>query len=268
MGLVPRVPDDILAGDLIASAPEEVRFNQLKNALYAKDSKAIWCVKGGSGSPQIIPYLAKLKQKPKVQKLFIAFSDITSIHFFLNQNWGWQTFHGPILWQVIRDRIDKESIAQVENIIFGRPYKTEFEITPISKNILQKNIKADAVIGGNLKLVQCSIGTIWQIKAKNKILLFEDINEKPYQIDRLLTHIIQSGLCKGAKAIIFGDFEGGDVEMDMPLTNKILERFAEQVKIPVFSISGVGHTTRNWAIEFGKKSEIKIKNKQFTLKIG
>ncbi|HCR85075.1 MAG TPA: hypothetical protein DIV86_00175 [Alphaproteobacteria bacterium] len=268
IGLVPRVPKDILKGDLIASAPAESRFKQLKDALFAKDSKAIWCVKGGSGSPEIIPMLKKIKNKPKVQKLFIAFSDITSIHFFLNQNWGWQTVHGPILWQIIRQRIDEESIKNIENIIFGREYKTEFELEEIGKNSKQKNINAKAIIGGNLKLVQCSIGTIWEIKAKDKILLFEDINEKPYQVDRLMRHIIQANLCKGAKAIIFGDFEGGEIEMDMPLINKILERFANEIKIPVFRVSGIGHTARNYGIHFGSPTKIEFKNKKPVMMVG
>lgn len=268
IGLVPRVPKDILKGDLIASAPAKIRFRQLKDALFAKDSKAIWCVKGGSGSPELIPMLKQIKKKPEKQKLFIAFSDITSIHFFLNQEWGWQTVHGPILWQVIRERIDKESIENIENIIFGREYKTDFELEEIGSNSKNKNINAKAIIGGNLKLVQCSIGTIWEIKAKDKILLFEDINEKPYQVDRLLRHIIQANLCKGAKAIIFGDFEGGEIEMDMPLINKILERFAAEIKIPVFRVSGIGHTMRNYGIHFGTETKIEFKGKKPVMRVG
>ena len=261
IGLVPRVPKDLLMGDLIASAPTKVRFRQLRDALFAKDSKAIWCVKGGSGSPELIPMLAKIKNPPEQQKLFIAFSDITSIHFFLNQNWGWQTVHGPILWQIIRSRIDNVSIKQVENIILGRKYKSEFALTNISKNLPAQTLEAKSIIGGNLKLVQCSIASIWEIQAKDKILLFEDINEKPYQVDRILRHIIQANLCKGAKAIIFGDFEGGDIAMDMPLIQKILEKFADEIKIPVFNISGIGHTKRNYAVHFGTKSRIEIHNK-------
>ena len=261
LGLKPRVQPDILKGDIITSAPLETRFKHIKNALTSKDSKAVWCIKGGSGSPALIPFLADIK-KPDKQKLFIAFSDITSIHFFLNQNWGWQTIHGPVLWQIIRNRIDKNSIQQIENIIFGRDYKNRFELTQIitknNKKLKPCTLEATALIGGNLKLVQCSIGTIWQIKAKNKILLFEDINEKPYQLDRILTHIIQANLFKGAKAIIFGDFEGGEIEMDMPLIEQVLQRFADQVNIPCFRISGIGHTATNYAIHFGTKSLIQI----------
>lgn len=259
---MPRIPKDLLAGDLIASAPAKIRFKQLKDALFTEDSKAIWCVKGGSGSPELIPYLAKLKEQPKNQKLFIAFSDITSIHFFLNQNWGWQTVHGPILWQIVRNRIDSTSIKQIENVIFGKKYKTEFSIKNISKNLQPKSLEAKSIIGGNLKLVQCSIGSIWEIKAKDKILLFEDINEKPYQVDRILRHIIQANLCKGAKAIVFGDFEGGEIDMDMPLIEKILERFADEIKIPVFKASGIGHTERNYPIHFGAKAKIDILNEK------
>jgi len=269
LGLVARVPKDILAGDIIASATAEVRFKHLKNALFAEDSKAVWAIKGGSGSPELIPMLAKLKP-PKKQKLFIAFSDITSIHFFLNQEWGWNTVHGPILWQIVRERIDRESITQIENIIFGRNYKREFELKAVLSSqfsVLSKSIKVDAVIGGNLKLVQCSIGTIWQIKAKNKILLFEDINEKPYQLDRILTHILQSGLIKGAAAIVFGDFEGGEIDMDMPLTQKVLERFAAKAGVPCFRTSGIGHTTRNYGVFFGTGGKIETTGRKIKLVI-
>lgn len=259
IGLVPRVDEEFLSGDIICSASTESRFKQLKNALYAEDSKAIWCVKGGSGSPQLIPLLAEL-DPPKKQKLFIAFSDITSIHFFLNQNWGWKTVHGPILWQIARNRIDQESIKQIEDLVFGNDINNEFELTHISKTIPNGTIESDALIGGNLKLVQCSISTIWEIQAENKILLFEDINEKPYQLDRILTHIIQSGLMDGANAIIFGDFEGGDEEMDMPLIERVLERFAEQIDIPVFKTTGIGHTERNYAVWFGAKVKVEVKN--------
>jgi muramoyltetrapeptide carboxypeptidase len=256
LGLVPRVPKDLLAGDIIKSAPTEVRFRHLKDALTNDISKAVWAIKGGSGSPELIPLLAKIK-KPKKQKLFIAFSDTTSIHFFLNQSWGWQTVHGPILWQIVRNRIDKETIKQVENVIFGREYKRDFKLSQIMNGVKAKNLKVDAVIGGNLKLVQCSIGTIWQIQPKNKILLFEDINEKPYQLDRILTHIIQAKLLDGAAAIVFGDFEGGEEPMDMPKIEMVLERFAKQVKIPVYRTSGIGHTSRNYAVHFGVPGEIK-----------
>ena len=258
LGLRTRYPKNFMQGDLVCSATAEVRFEQLRDALFAEDSKAIWCVKGGGGSPQIIPYLNKITP-PEKQKLFIAFSDITSIHFFLNQKWGWQTVHGPILWQIARERVDAETIQQIENIVFGRNYKNEFELKPISKNINSSEIKSEAVLGGNLKLVQCSIGTIWKIEPKNKILLFEDINETPYQVDRILTHINQSNLFDGAAAIIFGDFEGENMERDMPLIEKLLDRFANETTTPVFRVEGIGHKEKNWAIHFGVPAKISLK---------
>jgi len=152
------------------------------------------------------------------------------------------------------------SITQIENLIFGRDIKNTFKLEAISKNLKPQTIEGDAVIGGNLKLVQCSISTLWEIRAENKILLFEDINEKPYQIDRVLTHIVQSGMVEGASAIVFGDFEGGDIEVDMPLIKKVLKRFAKSINIPVFKTSGIGHTKTNYAVWFGAKAVIDVQN--------
>ncbi len=94
--LTPRVPKNIFAKESLFSNSDQERFMQLKRALLAKDSQAVWCLRGGYGSIRLIPYLAKLK-KPSFCKAFLGLSDITSLHLFLNQYWNWSTIHGPLL---------------------------------------------------------------------------------------------------------------------------------------------------------------------------
>jgi muramoyltetrapeptide carboxypeptidase len=93
-GLNPRVPVDLLGPDILCSNSDEKRFHFLRKALFAKDSKAIWCLRGGYGANRLLPYLQRLKS-PASNKVLIGYSDVTTVHLFLNQQWGWNTIHGP-----------------------------------------------------------------------------------------------------------------------------------------------------------------------------
>ena len=60
-GLVPRVPPDLFGEDLLCANTDARRFAQLRKALYARDSRAVWCVRGGYGAIRIIERLQALK---------------------------------------------------------------------------------------------------------------------------------------------------------------------------------------------------------------
>ncbi len=79
--LRPRVSSKILAPHFLHSNEDEIRFETLKTAILAEDSKVIWCLRGGYGANRLLPYLAKMK-KPPQKKLLIGISDISSLHTF------------------------------------------------------------------------------------------------------------------------------------------------------------------------------------------
>ena len=83
LDLVPRFQKGIFGADLLCASTDENRFKQLKKAIAAKDSKVIWCLRGGYGSARLLPMLDKLKA-PKTAKLLIGYSDITHLHMFVN----------------------------------------------------------------------------------------------------------------------------------------------------------------------------------------
>ena len=78
--------------DFLCAGPREGRFKDLKKAILAGDSKMIWCLRGGYGSLQLLEFL-KTISPPRRAKLFVGLSDITSLHTFLTQSWGWSTLH-------------------------------------------------------------------------------------------------------------------------------------------------------------------------------
>lgn len=257
LGFTPRIPKDIFDAHPLHSHHDTYRQKHLIAALTAKDSKAIWCFKGGYGTAKLIPKLAKLTP-PKHKKTLIGFSDITALHLFLNQQWKWQTLHAPVLWQLLHGKVEDNCGQQVKQYLHGK-YEQEFVIAPL--NIAAKNFKAEAKItGGNLALLQTAIGTGWQLKARNTFLLIEEVDESAYRVDRMLLHLKQAGSFNGVKAILLGDFTYTDKPEELKKIEAVLKDFANHTPIPLFRIRNIGHSKINHPLPFGVKVEI-AKNK-------
>ncbi len=252
-GFKTRFPEDMYGPTKMVSNTDERRFDHLQKALLNTESKAIWCVRGGYGSIRLLPHLAKLK-KPRHKKIFIGYSDVTSLHLFLNQNWGWPTIHGPLL-----DRVGKGVMTPIENkslwnLIEGEPGPVRFSdlktLLPMSKSITGK------IIGGNLMVAQSTLGTPFQIDGSNRILFFEEIDERPYRIDRILHHMEQAQVFKKAKAILFGQIVGIPTEEIAILKNDVLLPFAKRMKCPVITGLSVGHGTKQLSLPLNQQATL------------
>ena len=124
------------------------------------------------------------------------------------------------------------------------------------------------ITGGNLSLIQRSIGTPWQIQTNNKIVFFEDIHEKPYRVAEMLDHLRHVGCFSQAKAVIFGDFSPGDINTassDQSLNciqdhktklNLVFSDFANTVHCPVFYGLQCGHIKNNFPIQLNQDASI------------
>ena len=253
LGFTPRIPKDIFSKHPLHSHKDEYRFEHLVKALTAKDSEAVWCFKGGYGTAKLIPQLAKIKP-PVKQKMLIGFSDITALHLFLNQEWGWQTLHAPVLWQLIHGKVKFSSAKKVKEFLLDKHWP-QFKLKPL--NVLAKNYKGSGeIVGGNLALLQTSVGTLWQVKAKNKFLFIEEVDEHAYRVDRMLTHLKQAGIFDGVKGVLLGDFTFKDAPEEVKKNDALLKTFAADFPAPVFRIQNVGHGKINDPLPFNRKATI------------
>jgi len=240
-GYQPRLPEDLIENHFLHSNSDEKRFYFLKKALLAKDSRFVWCLRGGYGSNRLWPYLKKMK-KPAQAKILIGLSDITSLHHFLNQFWQWPSLHGAHLDRLGLKKSPEPVVKELKDLLEGRVFKTEFsDLKPMNSRAEKlKKIKSQ-VVGGNLVTLQSSIGTPTEIKLDGRILFLEEIGERAYRIDRVLVHLQQSGLLKKASAIIFGEFFQCAEKNGEALYLEVLKRFSAEVKLPVFQGLETGH---------------------------
>lgn len=240
-GCVARIPEDILGDHPFSAQSDALRLQQLQAALLAPDSRFIWCVRGGYGTVPLMPSLFTLK-RPAHSKYLLGFSDITALHLFCNQHWGWTTIHGPMLRQVSNQSIGAASLQAIEALLFQPKPQLKYDLLPLN-NVPCPAVRAP-LTGGNLTLINCSIGTLWHIETQSKILLLEDINELAYRVDRSLHHLEQAGVLAEIKALIFGDFTFENPAEKQRIEDTIT-RFAARQSLPVFRLPEMGHEREN-----------------------
>jgi muramoyltetrapeptide carboxypeptidase len=232
------IPKNLLTKHPFYANKLEIQLEHLCSALNDDEIDIIWCARGGWGSLRLLPHLAKIK-KPKKNKLLIGYSDITFLHLFFNQVWNWPTLHANNFSGL--PQMTSPQIRHLLDIIDNNKVTKSQKLTPL--NQAAQNIKKiDAkLIGGNLRIIQSSLATPWQVDARNKIIFFEDVAERGYSIDRMLVQLEIASVFKQVKAIIFGDFTLGIEKNNKDYTAFALKEFAQRTNVPVFKGLKVGH---------------------------
>ncbi|MCE3230640.1 MAG: mccF [Alphaproteobacteria bacterium] len=164
LGRKVTVPPDLFGEDLLCANTDALRFKHLKDALVS-EADEIMMIIGGYGLTRLMPELLSLEKPRKVKTLY-GFSDATALHIFLNQVWDWPSVHGPVGLQLSEQRVDVDSIERTLRILKdGLSAYSLPELIPL--NALAQDIKtvSGKVVGGNLCLIQTSLGTPWQLKA-------------------------------------------------------------------------------------------------------
>lgn len=257
-GYQARIPENIQAdhADLFCANSDEIRFHQLKEALFAEDSDIIWAFRGGYGSARIMDEILKLPKPPK-PKLLIGYSDITVLHILVNQLYNWPSIHGRTISEYARKIGGEQDFDRMVDMLHNR--------SACYNNLMPLNEAAEAfdeieakIVGGNLSLIQTSIGTKWQLHTKNKIILLEDTGERGYNIDRILNHLQQAGIFKDAAAIIFGTLLCSKERDGSELCGAAVNRFALKQDIPVLSCPTIGHSIDNWPIALNVKCTLTL----------
>lgn len=241
------------------------RFEQLRFALENKESKAVWCVRGGYGSADIIPFLQTL---PKIAqtKMFIGFSDITSLAIFLNQQWNFEIIYAPMLNQLAKNQLSSASKRKILQFIFGKKPQLNYNISAQNNCKNAKNITAE-IVGGCLSVAASHFATKNQIDWQNKILFLEDIDESGERLDRYFCQIVEviKSTKSYPKAILLGNFyfqiTSRNKKKNIALANaKLIKRLHEaSIDIPIFVENShcLGHAKNMMPLIIGRAAQIK-----------
>lgn len=259
-GLVPVLGKNVAKGSGYKSRTVNERIEDLHSMFGNTEIKAVFCIRGGYGSPQILDDIDYdlIRKNPKI---FLGYSDITAMHLAINKMAGLVTFHGPVLssafTQYTIDSFMKTLFESNPLGVIANPLSTS-SIRPLHPLRTVKPGKAEGkIIGGNLSLITALMGTPYEIDTKDKILLIEDVGEEPFRIDRMLTQLKLAKKLQSSKGVVFGEcngcnFDGLQTSRVWDFTyGEVLDRIFEDIDIPVFTGLTVGHTSDQATIPFG-----------------
>jgi len=201
LGFRTRFREDLFSKKRYLAGDDARRFAELKEFLLDDEVRAIFTARGGYGSMRLLPLLAELP-RDLLPKILMGYSDITSFLNFAQQQWGWVTFQGPVVAKDISERMAPTGQASLLRCLSDPDPLGVLQ--PEGLATLHPGTARGRLVGGCLSLIVCSLGTPYQLNTKGSILYLEDVGEKLYSIDRMLTHLRLAGLFKGVRGIVFG----------------------------------------------------------------
>ena len=225
------------------------REKDFQKALDNKNIKAIWCARGGYGAVRIIDNL-NFDNYLKNPKWIIGFSDITVIHNKLNLL-NSESIHAMMITGFEDIDQSNDSLSKLKNVLFG---------DSLSYSIISnKNNKAGKsegiIVGGNLTLIQSTIGSKTELITKNKILFIEEVGEYTYRIDRMLLSLKRAGFFDNCNGLIVGqvsDIKKNAIDFGMSI-NEIILDILDQYNFPILFDFPAGHEKTNFPIILGRK---------------
>ena len=236
------------------SGPDELRAADI-NAMFADPQvDAIVCTRGGYGTMRILDQIDYdvIRANPKI---FLGFSDITALHIaFLNRS-GLATFHGPMAtrWQAIfEDDFSRDALC---NAIMRAEPLGELHNAPgyAERKTVNPGTAEGILVGGNLSLIAGTIGTPYEIDTRDRIFFIEEVGERTYCVDRMLTQLRLAGKFRDCAGVVFGDFCDCPVEYpEFGLTlEEVIRDIVKPCGKPVFTGLQAGHVTPTLTLPLG-----------------
>lgn len=219
------------------------RTNSFLGTLNSDQVDGLVAVRGGYGSNYLLEF--ELEKSLGNLKSVIGFSDLTTLQIFLWQRCKWVTFYGPMVAAGLnagpdtRKGYDESSFLQA----VGRT-ESGWKVRLKGEPVLAGQ-STGSVLGGCMTLLEATIGTPWELDTKDSILVLEDRGMKPYQVDRVLMHLKQSGKFEGVRGIVLGDFpESEPSTSGVPTVREVCGRILRPLGVPIVFGAPIGHTVR------------------------
>jgi muramoyltetrapeptide carboxypeptidase len=219
------------------------RVGGFQAAMNSDQVDGLVALRGGYGSNYLLDY--KLEKSLASPKCIIGFSDLTSLQIYLWQVCRWVSFYGPMVAAGLNagagagKGYDENSFLQAV-----RKSEAGWKLRLRGEPMLTGKATGK-VLGGCMTLLEATIGTPWELDTTNSILILEDRAMKPYQVDRVLRHLKQSGKLEGVRGIVLGEFpESEPAVAGSPTVREVCARILRPLGVPLVFGAPIGHTTR------------------------
>ena len=255
LGFIPIYDDSVFAKQEYVAGPADVRAAAIRSAWRDPSIAGIVAVRGGYGSAQVLPLLDPAEARA-ARKPFVGYSDLTAMLTFLTMNCEMVAFHGPMLDGRLgrgHEGYDRDSFEKA--LCRREPIG---ELSPPGLETIARGEARGMLLGGTLTQVLASIGTPYAFSPPQGYVLFlDEVGERPYRLDRMVTQLQQTGLLAKASAVVIGELPRCDEPSGIPTARAVMADLFKNFPGPVLFGFPSGHTIGPaFTLPFGVMSRV------------
>jgi muramoyltetrapeptide carboxypeptidase len=256
IGYTPQPSEHIRArGPLYFAGTPAMRLSDLHQAFSDDQQQAIFCTRGGYGSNYLLEDL-DLDLIAENPKPLIGYSDLTAMHLWMLDQIQLPAFHGPMLSADFA-RPDGVHLASLQAALSGKSYAVGAAegLRPLRTGRVRGRL-----YGGCLSILVAMLGTSYEPQTEGKLLFLEDVNAKPYQVDRMLWQLREAGKLEGVRGIVFGEMlDCTSPGAPSDLLEKVILSSLNKFKGPIAIGLRSGHVSRqNVTLTLGVEAELMV----------
>lgn len=249
-GFAVETAENILARKGYLAGEAKSRAEALQGFFERPDIAAIFAARGGFGSIQMLPYLNPdaVRRRPKI---FVGYSDLSIMLNWLVQRCGMVAFHGPMVAMELARGMNGRNAEFFWGTLRGEKRAWDIELA----EAIHGGVGEGEAAGGCLSTIVTTIGTPYEIDTAGKVLVLEDVAEKPYRIERMLTHLQMAGKLDRVAGLVFGSFTycEGDGEREV---GEIVHELFRDAPYPVATGLPMGHGDDNVIMPLGVRMRL------------
>lgn len=258
LGFVVRRGAHVLARHRFLAGTDRQRAQELSEMFGDPTVGAIFCSRAGYGSGRLLPRLdfRRLAQRPKI---FLGYSDVTLLLNAFIQRAGFVCFHGPLVANEFANGLSARSQSHLVRLLSHGAGQERLAFP----TVIRPGLAEGHLLGGCLSTLTATLGTPFAVDTRDCVLFLEDIGERPYRVDRMLTQLKQAGKLERLAGVIFGQMSRcWEAEGELgPLLAVVEDIFAEYAYPVGFGLPA-GHGGENFALPLGTRVRLDTERRQ------
>jgi muramoyltetrapeptide carboxypeptidase len=246
LGYRVRLGDHVLARRRYLAGTAEVRLADLIAMVRDPDVGAVICARGGYGTTQLLPLLdpTLLMANPK---LIVGYSDVSPLLGWVIERCGVVALHGPMVATDLAKGLSEHAAARFADLLAAPSSPWRESVS----DVVAPGAATGRLVGGCLSSLVALLGTPYAVETNGAVLFLEDVAERPYRLDRMLTHLQLAGKLTGLAAVVLGSFADCDGVADGDVAAEVFRDFFADAPYPVVAGFPAGHLSENLPLALG-----------------
>ncbi len=262
LGFRVRIGTHVLDRHRFLAGTDAERAQELSAMFHDPDIQAIFCSRAGYGSGRLLPLLdlQTLRQQPKI---FLGYSDVTLLLNAFVQRSGFVCFHGPLVSGEFAEDFSPRSQTHLVRLLTEGKGEETLAFPTVLQPPKIAGVAEGRLLGGCLSMLVATLGTPFVIDTTDCVLFIEDVGERPYRVDRMLTQLKQAGKLERLAGVIFGEMSKcWEAEEDVAPVHAVIQDIFTDYSYPVGFGLPAGHDGENFALPLGTRVRLDMEQQE------